>query len=355
MKTAFTYLLLFLLIATRSGAQLIFADSQTSGTSGLCLCSMSNAPLATDGNITTCSSMNLGVSVAGARIYQDLKFSIPGGAGETVGAVVQDVNALTLSISLLNSVSLTTYSNGVSNNDTKTSSQFNIRLITGSSALYAIEFVTNKSFDMLRVEMAAGVVSAMNGLNVYYGYHTVTVLPVEELNFKAQTQQGLVNLSWNGTDESNLGFYILERSSDAKTFTPIADIDQTGTQDHPGSYAFSDRQPLEGLSYYRLKRAAGGSVKELGITPVTYTVEVSGGLVIFPNPGSGDLNLRCDLKKDEHAAIALYNERGEIVRQYAISAAGTEMLSEKLDAGIYFCRYSVNDGQVITKKIVVQK
>ncbi|MGZ3932707.1 MAG: hypothetical protein ACXVP0_15680, partial [Bacteroidia bacterium] len=294
MKTIIPTLFFLLQMNGLLNAQ-VFADSQTSGSSGICGCSIQNAPLATDGNINTASTLNLGIAAGGAKIYQHLSFSITGAAGETVGAVVEDVNQLLLNVSLLNSVSLTTYSNGISNNDTKTSTQFNIRLIIGSTSQYAIEFQATSNFDAVRVELKAGILGAANGLNVYYGYHTVSVLPIELIRFDANVVPGNIGLSWKCNTTGEQSYYTIEKSADAISFVPLTTILSPEKTAGTESYTFNDRHPAKGTSYYKLKSTdKNGHSEDLDILSVNYS-ETEGSFSVYPNPSKGDLNIICSL------------------------------------------------------------
>lgn len=77
-------------------------------------------------------------------------------------------------------------------------------------------------------------------------------LPVELLSFTAECKGGSVMLSWQTATETNNDFFALERSADAKHFTKIAEIRGSGNSNELKQYTYSDLDPLNGISYYRL-------------------------------------------------------------------------------------------------------
>lgn len=79
-------------------------------------------------------------------------------------------------------------------------------------------------------------------------------LPVELIDFSAQTMQNEVKLTWATANEINNDFFTLERSPDGRTFVAIATITGNGTTTEISNYTFMDANPERGLNYYRLKQ-----------------------------------------------------------------------------------------------------
>ncbi len=79
-------------------------------------------------------------------------------------------------------------------------------------------------------------------------------LPIRLVHFSGSIADGQVTLAWTTAGEQNNDFFTLERSSDAKTFKPIGQVDGAGNSTQNITYAFEDQNPLKGLNYYRLKQ-----------------------------------------------------------------------------------------------------
>lgn len=81
-----------------------------------------------------------------------------------------------------------------------------------------------------------------------------TLLPVELLYFTAMPEGDGVVLNWaTATELNNAGFQV-ERSGDGERFTIIIRVPGMGTTQQVTEYKELDRDPLPGLSYYRLRQ-----------------------------------------------------------------------------------------------------
>ena len=86
-------------------------------------------------------------------------------------------------------------------------------------------------------------------------YETMDVgaLPVELGDFRGQAVRGTNLLEWTSLSEENTAFFELQRSADATRFRTIAEVKAAGYSLEEQEYEYSDRQPLNGTNYYRLK------------------------------------------------------------------------------------------------------
>jgi len=75
-------------------------------------------------------------------------------------------------------------------------------------------------------------------------------LPIRLNYFTAEKNNAAVNLSWSSGFESNSKEYRVERSSDGRTFSEIGMVAARGVA---SKYVFTDRSPLSGNNFYRLK------------------------------------------------------------------------------------------------------
>ncbi|MCJ8164896.1 T9SS type A sorting domain-containing protein [Pontibacter sp. E15-1] len=85
------------------------------------------------------------------------------------------------------------------------------------------------------------------------------VLPVELARFTAYNRGAAVVLEWLTASEKNNDHFLIERSTNGQTFDGIAKVAGKGTTSQETSYSFSDMQPLDGTTYYRLKQVDGDS------------------------------------------------------------------------------------------------
>lgn len=73
------------------------------------------------------------------------------------------------------------------------------------------------------------------------------------VKFEAVNLGAHVDISWTTASESNIGFYTVERSSDGVNFIEITRVGAAGTSMSRSDYFEIDKDPLPGISIYRLK------------------------------------------------------------------------------------------------------
>jgi len=72
------------------------------------------------------------------------------------------------------------------------------------------------------------------------------------LSFTAEMESSNVKVSWVTGFENTDQPFIIERSTDARTFREIGRLNAVGTSNSPVVYELTDRNPQEGVLYYRL-------------------------------------------------------------------------------------------------------
>ncbi|MBK9149386.1 MAG: hypothetical protein IPM12_16395 [Flavobacteriales bacterium] len=91
-------------------------------------------------------------------------------------------------------------------------------------------------------------------------------LPIELLTFTAQEEDRVARLRWSTANEQGNAWFIVERSTDAQRFMPIAQLPGAGDSHERRDYIFDDAQPLPGIGYYRLRQVdldGGGSLSQV--------------------------------------------------------------------------------------------
>lgn len=122
-------------------------------------------------------------------------------------------------------------------------------------------------------------------------------LPVELLSFDAKQTENGITIAWVTATEENNHYFEIQRSVDAITFENIVTISGAGNSDQELSYTFTDKNPLDGIVYYRLKQVDFNGMFEI-FDPVAVNHTSNSffanepELSIYPNPyTSGELTL----------------------------------------------------------------
>ncbi len=167
------------------------------------------------------------------------------------------------------------------------------------------------------------------------------------------TRNGHHSLSWTTYNEAAADYFIIERSTDGKSFAAISKIQCTGK---PGAYAFNDAATPAGLSHYRLKLISGKSGAATYSNVVTGRVSAAAIDIVsaFPMPASGVLNVRLNGSQDGTATLSLNDAAGKELKRIQASGSVTQMDISGVPAGIYFLSCRLEAGASQTIKVVVE-
>ena len=182
-------------------------------------------------------------------------------------------------------------------------------------------------------------------------------LPVHFTNFKATQRTTGIQLEWTNETEENVAVYEIERSSNGRTFTTIAEKAALKNDNSKVSYAYLDAAPVNGDNFYRIR-----AVELDGKTVYTSIVRINPSarinhLVLYPNPVRGhEMNLQISNLAEGQYRIRVYNTTGQEVMSKTISHAGgaiTESLYVgKLGKGIYSLQLS--GSQVMQHQFIIE-
>ena len=177
-------------------------------------------------------------------------------------------------------------------------------------------------------------------------------LPIELLTFDANYNGTDVNLNWVTASEKNNDYFSIERSADGVNFNSIAKIKGAGNTSFRINYSDIDKNPLEGISYYRLKQTDfNGNYTYSDIRPITIVKSFS-VIKVYPIPTDNAINIELSEKTDMPITIKLTNILGELVYE------STQMVDKnisidvtKLPAAVYFINLSSENYSYKTKVV----
>jgi hypothetical protein len=116
-------------------------------------------------------------------------------------------------------------------------------------------------------------------------------LPVELLYFEAKPEGEDVRLEWATATELDNALFTVYRSADGRDFTPLLNVPGAGTSLHVLDYLAFDREPLDGLNYYRLRQTdLDGTWTESDVVVVRFD-RLAGTPTLYPNPATDLVHL----------------------------------------------------------------
>jgi len=139
----------------------------------------------------------------------------------------------------------------------------------------------------------------------------VGALPITLISFDGDAKDHGVELNWSTSDEVDNSHMIVERSNNGFDFERIGMVDGSGTSSAINHYLFTDKQPHEGINYYRLVDVDFHANEDYS---ATIMVEFKYPELIkrmYPNPVRRGDKVFIETKGDPSLfSIGLYNSSG---------------------------------------------
>jgi hypothetical protein len=158
-------------------------------------------------------------------------------------------------------------------------------------------------------------------------------LPVTLLSFSAIRSNDEVMLQWQTSSEHNNDHYIVERAEQRTQFKSIGSVEGNGTTMQTRKYKFSDQNPLQSRSYYRLKQMDyDGNFSYSKVIAVSESQGLSerNRLRIWPVPLAGSY-----LFLSETTDVFVLDNRGQII----LAQENTNKLDvSHLPSGVYYVK-----------------
>lgn len=189
-----------------------------------------------------------------------------------------------------------------------------------------------------------------------------TILPVQLGHFAAKLKGDQVYVDWSTVSQRDNDFFDVERSVDGNTFESIGEIKGAGTSTQTLNYNFLDPDPLNGLSYYRLRQTDyNGASETFNLVAIQYIVAVNNVVIekIWPNPFRDQFTVKYSINGETEVTFALINSSGMQVfsDQTYTQNGGNEYKfysDSDLTPGIYFLNIIQNGEVQATTKVLKQ-
>jgi len=181
-------------------------------------------------------------------------------------------------------------------------------------------------------------VSFETGSAVYTnnGCSAPIIMPVETKYLNVYKKGKTIELVWATASETNNDFFTIERSADGSTYEAIGTIKGAGNSSREISYEFTDKAPLKGLNYYRIKQTDfDGKYSYSEVRSVRFTDAST--ITVSPRTTEGRIHVTTDMENYE---VTVITASGASVRTLNGLSADQSISIEDLQPGIYFIRVS---------------
>lgn len=182
---------------------------------------------------------------------------------------------------------------------------------------------------------------------VAIGSSSSAPLPVTLKSFTAAASLKGTQLHWITASEKNNAAFEVQRGNTAEQFQTIGRVSGQGTSSQGHNYLWVDKQPLPGLSYYRLRQLDYDGTESF--SPVAVVQQATDLLAasFSPNPSAGFVTLTPALGDVQYRVL---NSLGQSVLTGKASGGGTVDL-QSLRAGSYFLELHSAAGRKIERFI----
>lgn len=178
---------------------------------------------------------------------------------------------------------------------------------------------------------------------------TTSPLFIRLNEFKVVNRGNTNDLTWATATENTGDVFEMERSSDGRIFNKISTINAKGVA--PSVYGCTDKDPISGFNYYRLKLIdKDGSVNYSNTVSANVVDDKAFAITAYPNPMIDKLNVAVNGNVSAATEITLLDQMGRINYQQTVVKPGTIVINtSQLVSGTYFIRYSNSKEQKVIK------
>ena len=173
-------------------------------------------------------------------------------------------------------------------------------------------------------------------------------LSVEWGSFEATTVTEGIRLDWQTISEKDADYFTIQHADYSGDFQSIGTLDCIGNSTVATDYTFTDRTPVSGLNYYRLKQIdLNGEIDYSSIVAVNYERE---DLVVYYLENQQQLVFSKALKAG--STVAVYQTNGSKVTSLTIGEK-TNSVALPLAAGIWLIEVVDSSGHPSHIKLMV--
>lgn len=152
-------------------------------------------------------------------------------------------------------------------------------------------------------------------------------LPLVLSSFYAQKQTNKVVLQWQTSSEEGVKQFVIERSTDGKTYKAIGQVAAAGNSNLTQHYSFADQSPYTSTSnYYRLNmQDIDGAIKYSKILIIKFDGQLTTSLAVFPNPARDLLQVQLPDGMKGTVGLQVFDLNGRLVKFTNLASDGSAL------------------------------
>ena len=187
-----------------------------------------------------------------------------------------------------------------------------------------------------------------------------TPLPLVLGQFYAQKQTNKVVLQWSTTSEESVKHFVVERSSDGKTYKAIGTVAAVGNSTLTQKYSFADGAPLMGTNnYYRLLMVdADGRSKYSKFLIIKFDGQLTTEMKVNPSLVRDILQVQLPDGMQGNIGLQIIDMNGRIIKRSNIASDGnalnTTLDVSNLIKGVYILKATGNNNSTSVSRFTKQ-
>jgi hypothetical protein len=177
-------------------------------------------------------------------------------------------------------------------------------------------------------------------------------LPIQIVSFSVKSVEGKNILKWETSAEQNSAYFLVEKSQDSFIFETIGQIKAFGNSIEKKQYELIDKNPEDGVGYYRLKSVDLNG--KFTYSKIISVINQLNNISISSNPSNGLFQLY-STEKLKFASIYVTDLTGRKVVELSSENQNTVSIDLRNEPdGIYFLQI-VEAGKTQNIKIMIRK
>lgn len=168
------------------------------------------------------------------------------------------------------------------------------------------------------------------------------VLDISLSSIEAKNTGSSNQITWSTATEVKGDVFEMERSKNGIAFNHMATITAKGM---PSQYRYTDKQPYEGLTNYRLKfRHISGRISYSPVVTARVQDKIP-AVVVYPNPVQDKVVIKVNGAKWMNTTIDIVGQNGIVIKKVQVTGPETTVSMKSMPAGVYNLRYF--DGSLV--------
>lgn len=179
-----------------------------------------------------------------------------------------------------------------------------------------------------------------------------SILPVRISSFAVQKSGSATKIFWTTQQEINSREFVIERSTDGRTWTTVATVAAAGNSASLISYSTTDHTPAKGINFYRLRMV---DLDNRFSTSEQRSVLFGNAdvVLITPNPATTIATIYMGKADNSISQIFVTDMNGKLIERTNTADQTHTLQTARYSKGLYIVKV-VNGASTSTHKLVVQ-